>query len=222
MSIILDSSFTPPPDSTATVEFTEYLRLVRPYTPGAPDVAVVNALRDASREFFERTHAWTRNIAYTVTATEGQSTFALGLPSGQEGVKLLAAKVNSRPVRLVADEDKDHQSQTPSEFEVQLLEDMATVYVQPTLATGARLNIRVTIRPSFTATTIGAAVGNKYAKSISYGAVAILTAEKDKAYSDPQLAMANAEMFESAITRALVQKYTGHARTQSRSYPSYF
>lgn len=83
--------------------WADFLPRMVDHLPGCPEFSMLEAVRDAAIEFFERTRVWKRENVTLATTVAGQGTYFLDiddLPEGAALTHLHAAWVGTEPVTI--------------------------------------------------------------------------------------------------------------------------
>lgn len=196
------------------------LPMVLPHVGGAPDIAVVNALRQAAIQFCAESHAWqTRTDPIKLAANV--SRYEVDLEPGTLMHTITAAYIDGRRLTLAAPADFMEPRSGPPELVTS--RDATTVDLYPTPAvTAGLLVLDVTLMPSQTATTIDDAILAQHAQAIARGAAGRLQREPGKPYTDFAQADVNDNFLRAAIVRERTRAFHGHSRSRRVVPPLYF
>lgn len=194
---------------------------VLPELPGAPLPMVDHWLRNAAIEFCERSKAWVVDLA-SIDAVAGQMAYALPLPTGTELVEIKAAlflgeKITPKAPGYLSGKYGDWRMEigTPAHYTHQSTDAVLLVPAPADAAVGA-IKIKTAIRPSPTATGVDDWFFNKFRIAISAGCKAMMMAMADKPWATVDLAVANAGLFEAAITKATGAAANGFTTARPR------
>lgn len=198
-----------------------------PQLPGCPDPLIEHELLRACQTFFEKTRAWQETQAL-VAVSANQTTFAIAPSDGtQELVRLEKAWLDSKPLGVVSakfmDDEygDDWRTHTGAvDRVVQVSPGTGIFYPIPLAASTVGLKLRLSVKPSDTATGIPDEQFAKHKDALACGALARLMAHAKKPWSDQNMAMVKAAVFEAAIGRANVDaaRSFGSARVASRPH----
>lgn len=152
------------------------------------------------------------NVA-SVTDGLMRTNYAIALPTDAVLVKILRATSEGEKVNIVTpDEGEDMRDDGIGNDSV-WSEDLMTVDVAPTPTTvGVRIDLKVALRPSETATTLPAEITNQHAQAIADGALAGLLNITGTTWRDESRALLAGERFERAIDRAGRRAAKGYGR----------
>lgn len=197
---------------------SSFLPLVAPFVPGASDIAIRNAARNAAIDFCQRTLALQRTLA-SVNTVASQSDYTL-VQSGEVVAKLMHVTLSGEPLVAVTESELDAEP-SGTTAEAPRLALMAgpmklRLYPTPTVA-DLPIVARAAMRPARAAASIDDDLFERYAQVIACGAAAWLASQAKKAYSNPNVAMEQRAMFNEGIAAAKVAVYNANARTRPRS-----
>ncbi len=150
----------------------DLLRYALPDLPGCPEFVVLDALRDAARDFCKRSR-FVRHVT-DATASPGGLVLSAPLPPGQE----VCGVVDGDGLLLNA-------------YGTLLMEEGQTRQLAAVLA----------LRPTATANDLDDRLHN-YRRAIASGAVQILAASAGKDWSNPELARYHGGLFNDAVVAA--------------------
>jgi hypothetical protein len=196
---------------------------VAPLAPGAPEPVIDFAVRQAAIEWCRRTLCVQRLLdPMNTTANSAEVVFNVG--PEEAVVKLLAARLAGQPLDLLRAEDLDDSLQHAPGIPrgVYCADGARSMYLHPAPSQAMPLQVRVALRPSTSATSLDDALADAYATELAHGAAALLCAQRERAYTNPQAAAGHRVTFEDAITKARVRAFQGNARSQPRVRPMLF
>jgi hypothetical protein len=198
--------------------------LVMPWAPGAAEINVDAALRQAAIEFYKRSLAWWKTLDRTVTAANEAEVDCDDLTADQSIVKLLSVKLDGRPLDLIRADDLDGLDDTgPSAPTRAYKQGSRTIALYPVPASaGLYVTVRAALMPSQASTGLPDDLYEQDAEAIAAGALKRLCSQPGQSFSNPGMAVDKGLAFEAAITAAKVRAYTGDARTSARVVASYF
>lgn len=210
--------------------FDDLLPQVLPDVAGCPDLAAVNALRNAAIEFCSKTHAWNAVLA-GIALVDGTQAYTIPAQGdGARGVAVLWGWCNGRevkgaPLSEIMAAMPDWQTAigpTPIYLSQAAGADGVTVYPSPMNSNGALLQLRVAFAPGLTSTGVPDAVGNDYFETIVAGAKARLMLTAGKAWSNPAMGVLAAQKFASDLVdvriRVLHDMSVGSLTVQARPF----
>ena len=197
---------------------------VLPEVPGAAEVVVVNAIRNAAIEFCEKSLILTRDHD-PVDVQTGVVDYDLSPPSGYVVVKVMRAWLENSPLTpLAPDVVRDasvynrlfssYQSQasTPNAF-LQKEERTVSVWPVPDKDYPSGLTMRVALKPSRASETIDNVILEDYAEAIASGALSRLMMSAGKPYTNVEMAAVHKGLFQQAINLARQRATHGQVRS---------
>jgi hypothetical protein len=185
--------------------FTDLL----PQLPGCPDPQIEHELLRASQEFFARSRAW-QVIQAAVPITANQTTLdIIPTDAGQELVRVEGAWLDGTRLKVYGVGDMDHaftddwQTHTGATSTlVQITPGTVLMYPIPIAASSTGLKLRLSVKPSETATGLPDDQFVKYRDPLAAGARARLMLQDGKKWSNPNLGALNAAVFDAAVNAA--------------------
>lgn len=195
---------------------------VYPSVPGAPDVALLDAIRQASIEFAEKTHAW-QDVLAGINIVANTHTYTIPTVTDRASDGIVDAWHDGQlldptsPDVLTANETNWTTMTGTPKWYYQPTQDVVRLVPNPTAALTAGLVLRVEFKPSQTATTIPDHFYNHYAKDIANGAIAALLMVPDKPWTNFKLAVAKRLQFDEAIASANVRSAKGFTKAPKRA-----
>lgn len=169
---------------------------VTPYVTGCPDPMIVQALRQAAREFSEYTRDYRETLSVTLAADT--ATYDVGAMVSEGAMFLRIERVirnsDGEPVTpfKAADYDVDRpgwEIETgPAVCSYTLADPVGVVRVYPIPDDDIddTLSVTVSLMPTISASTILDRFGNQHAEYLGYGAAGILMLQPQKPWSNPQ------------------------------------
>jgi len=209
--------------------WTAFLPQVAPTTYGAPEIMQVEAIRNSAIEFCEKSLAWQVNqdpytIPTTILNTDPQIPF--NTDAGILVHKVLNGRLQGFGVaQLTAQTPEWCDYNYPGWLDGAQLGKPSNIcqispdaWVPVPAATGGPWTaiLRVAYKPSRDSTTGPDFLFNDYYEDIASGAIARLCAMPKKLWSETQLAMTHAAIFEEAIQRAKMRAARGFGRGRPR------
>lgn len=179
----------------------QFYPLVLPDVIGCPDPMLAMAVRNAAREFCERTgiiFEWCDPVAADGTT----NLFDFDISTGQELVKVIRAIVDDveYPVFSYKDLPSDWQSSEPASIGHKVIQlDQENYRVYPIPSSGSIITLMVATKPTMTATSGADDLLNLYGETIAYGAKARLMMIQKQSWTDYALAKFNRDQFNSEI-----------------------
>lgn len=205
-------------------EFTESFDAILKDTlvdlPGAMRTVALRELRQACREFFERSGAWTKTLT-SVDAPADETAIALDTGDVESEVAtVLYVAYNGKvlikmPERPVADSTSD----SPYGWFVSSDTNEITLYPYLQNAQTGVLTVRVTLTPAADTDALPRQVTSKWFDAIVAGFLARMYAHPNKPYSAPGAVGMYRQIFIREIGRFAADRKTGHNNSQNWAYP---
>lgn len=202
--------------------WAEFYDSLLPDVPGCTPAMANVALRHASREFCERTLAW--SVWLDPQGTNAVSPeYDFEIDQTQEVVKLLAATLDGIPVTVLSVNDLPaNWRERPCGARGVFTEDRRAFTVLPQPAAGLKLRTRVALKPSMTSAGVEEAFFAQFVEDICAGAKARLMASPKKPYSDPTLSGMHRGTFDRRCDQVAVQVAKSFSRAPRRTKPNFF
>lgn len=185
---------------------------------GCPIPMVDQALRNAAREFCQRTKAWTE-WADTFTAPGGTNRFNFVVPDGAELVSARRASVDGVYLDVLASDSLpgDWQQGYDTGPEKSLVHiDTVEYLLYPRPSAGAVIAIEMALQPSITATSVGDVILAQHAEAIAWGAKYRLLSKPGKDWTDTATAAQARAEFERSVHHAANTAFRQKAPDQHR------
>lgn len=189
--------------------------------PGVSQDVALNAIRNAAIEFCEKTSCWVVNAA-PITSIAAQAAYSFVPDVGTEvagieqawynGVKIehrsatqLEAEVSLPQTTFVAGVQWNKQTGTPKYYTMERPDQFILVPYPDTGITSA-IEMKLSIKPSRTATVIEKWVIDKHFETLAHGAKYKLFAMHAKPWSSADQSIYHRSEFEKGVTSASSQK----------------
>jgi hypothetical protein len=170
---------------------SQFYPFIEPEVMGCPYVVIDHHLRQALREFCDRTGVW-QEWADALTLDGTTLTFDADLSSGQELVNVVRATLNGVDIDVLAGSGLpgDWDQAAPAKLTKNTLVhfDSAQFMVFPTPTAGDVLRVLQALQPSLAATQVGDVLLNRWADEVATGCKARLMAMLGQSWSNPTLA----------------------------------
>lgn len=171
------------------------------YTTGLPNPVIDHHIRLACIDFCTRAMVW-RQTLDDVPTVSGQRTYDFPFDTRQELVQLVSASLNGEDLDLVGLDAIDAKGFTDCRTQALYAVDrLQFALTELPAASGLTIKVKVTLKPSLTATGVSDDVFATYAQAISKGALATLMLLPGET-SSPGLSDRMSGQFEQAITDA--------------------
>lgn len=205
--------------------FKAMLPKVQPSCAGCGSPMAVEAIRQAVTEFCQRTKAW--QASATITFIADQPEYALTLPANTVLVDVVKCLYNedSLPIspNTETELDKRHagwrqaKAQRPAFYYLPNLSTIRFVDM-PSEAKINAVTLRVSVKPTNGATAFDTELYDQYADALAAGAKASLMLMPNKEWTNPELALVNAGIFDSMVSK--VQRRVFKSNTRTNMYAS--
>lgn len=184
--------------------------------PQCPQIVAIDAIRQAARDFCERTFAW----HYTqdpVSIYPNEPEYELEPPAGAEVVRVLQAWLSDVPIPVRSTTELDRVYRTGSwmtakgspRHVVNLSRRVARLVPIPEERVTSGLRLRIAIKPDITATEICDEVFEQHRDAIAAGARARLQLMPSQPFSDAKQGAVDRALFEGAVADELIQFWRG-------------
>lgn len=177
--------------------------------PGVPQNVALNAIRNAAIEFCDRTLCWVVD-ADPISSVAGQSIYQFEPENGSEVAGVIQAYYNSvRIDPMTADQlgneySRDpwnEQTGVPRYYLIEQPDEFVLVPI-PDESVDSGIKMRVSLKPTRTASGMERWVIDKYFDTLAHGAKAMLCAMHKKPWTDPGQANFHTGRFERGIIAA--------------------
>lgn len=199
---------------------SQFLPLVAPFAPGAPDAAISAAARYAAIEFCARTLVLQRTMP-DIASVADQAAYT-PVQSGECIAKLLSVKFGGEPLELLDFASADDlpgdttSGETQPAYATLSAPMQITLYAAPTVSDTV-IKVRGAMQPALLATAIDDGLFERYALVMAHAAVARLLGNPKAAYFDAQGSLTAWAQFMEGVGRAKVGAYYSNARSRPRS-----
>ena len=198
-----------------------FLNLLLPYVPGAPDIAAMNALRRTAIEFCSRTMVWrTMQTADMVAAT---SAYTVASDTDANVNKVLAVSVSGlwlEPIQVDEmtriDNWNTQTAATPSRYYL-TQPGVVNLWPIPTASVTGGLLFQTVEQPSIMCSTVPDFLYNQYGQAMIDGALAVLLSTPAQQWTNPDLAVWHRQQFENQIGVTMQVSSEGFGRTPVRA-----
>lgn len=193
--------------------------LIAPRVPGAPAVAISAAALEGAIEFCSRTLTLQRKLT-AVPTVANQAAYTL-TQAGEVVEKLLAAKLDGKPLRLPRqsdlDEDADVTLSAAAPCDLLLTGTMQVTLTPPPALANLSLVVRAAMRPSQAATTVDDVLYERHAQAIADWALHKLkSASAESPYYDAKGSELAMVRFIEAVGREKAKVLRERARSKAR------
>lgn len=217
-----------------TVDLKEWAHYILPDIPTAPMPAIISNVRDAARDFCERTLLWTYPLARMSTVI-GQQDYTLTIPAATYGAIISVddvkykrtGELDTQFVTLdpLSENNRDLVNTgswkfvtgpDPKEYWADIIDKNLHLLPIPTTASTLGLLVRVNLKPTFDCTTVPEFLHEDYALIIAEAALSYLFNNKSMEWYDPNQAAAHEAKFVNGCNNAKTKKITGATKRPLR------
>jgi hypothetical protein len=196
--------------------FEDMLSRVLPYVRNCPPQTAIFHLREAARDFFQRTLAWRSDLPRLSTVV-GQASYSMVIPQETTVAKLLAYAIDGQRNDVIDAELGMQLQLEEAGTQMAWSEDRSTVSINPApLVAGVGLDFRVALKPSEDASAIPGAMVNHYIDNLADGAIARLLEMPGCDWTDPKTAPTYRGKYELAVARVSRMSAKGFSRPAAR------
>ena len=211
--------------TTSYVSITKFLPEVLPYVRDCPEIAAINAIRNAAIEFCAESLIW-RYEADGISLEDGVAEYAIGYPLQSEVVTIVAANLGTKPLMPRNEEELAQilgadwrTKEGPVQYVMHDDPNLVRVAWVPDQNYTDQLKLIVALQPSRTATTLPKFLLDRWVEEIAMGAKARLHDTPAQPYYDLDAALRFRVWFKSAYGKAKIVANRGHGRTTLRVRP---
>lgn len=203
--------------------YEDFFPYVLPEVPGANELIVQQAVRNACIEFCEKSLVLTRDHD-PITVVPGIVDYDLEPPTGYLVVKVQKAWMENNPINPLAPDFvseaatynrlfKSYESapSTPQHY-LQKDERSISVWPVPDKKYQNGLTLRVALKPTRASTEIDDVIFEDYAETIAHGALYRLMMSSGKPYSNEKMAAVERGLFDQGVNVARSRMAHGHVR----------
>jgi hypothetical protein len=184
--------------------------------PGCTYFMAENELRQAAREFCERSQAWRARME-PITTVAGRRLYSFDYNSRYDVCKVIGASLDGQYIHIMLPGDEIQAGASGL-----LALNQRDFELYPTPAGGLTLQISAILKPSMTAQGLDDALYAEYAPAIAQGAKARLFIQANQQYTNPGAAAACRETFDQQVGRATIRAAKAYSRAPLRTRASFF
>lgn len=185
------------------MKFRDLADMVMPEVPGCPMFQIEKAAREAAIQLFSRADLY-RAEPEVITVTG--SDYQLSAPVGAEPCRVMEITHNGQALKKVASEQDIYamlDRGTPAKPTHYYQRDNDTVIFAPAPDAPYQLRLFLSLKPSSTATAIPDGIGKEHRKLLAMGTKAELMLMGNQPWTNPQLGVANKQMFDRGVSNAI-------------------
>lgn len=185
--------------------------------PGCSDMLAIDALRKAAIQICERTNAWRE----TVTQSTSSQEVDIDVPAHGRAISIQRVFADGELISPITPEQADpfEEAGAPRGY-YRISDNVIALFPAPDVSVS--LTIDACYAPTSTAVTIPDDLGERCRMAIIWGALAYLLAIPGQAWTQPALAGAYTQMFDSAVDKIGFQDARGRVRATVRTRASFF
>ena len=203
---------------------SDFHDLLLPELPGCTVAMVNKNLREAAREFCDRTGLWRQSLT-AIDTVAAQATYALATPTDSQLVRISEITVNSLLLWRLSRRERADWSELCPKYDLDeppfvLSAGLTTITLDrdeiPTASVVGGLVVEATLTPTPTAATLPDFLLSKYSEAIRYGTLSRLMKMK-KPWGDRPLAMDYQTRWNQALNFGGYQAEVGNTRRPLRT-----
>lgn len=207
------------------VRYEEFLPEVLPYLPDCPQNVAVNALRNASIEFCDRSGWWLYEHP-DVPTTGDEGRYPLDLPDYTQACRVHQAWHDEQPltpysedaIRRLFHYDWRSARGNPG-YILSLTSQEVAIVPAPTPTMAGTLKMIVALRPTRDSFDIDETVYQRWVETIATGARARLLNIPNQTFHDPVASMQARTVFNAGVSEAYRERLRGMQRSIARVKP---
>lgn len=187
---------------------TAFLSEVMPSVPGCPHPVAINAVRSAARELCEKAPIW-KNTPTAINVVAGTMEYAFAPATGTLVAGVVFAAYNGNEIFPKTEQQLDAidpawrtTSSGDPKYYTQLSQRQIALVPKPGTTLSGGLVLRVSLKPSPTATTVDDSVYEEWREEIAAGALARLMMMPNKPWTNQDEAVFQAGLFMNGIRKA--------------------
>ena len=199
----------------------DFMPYVLPDVPGCPEIAAVQAVRNAAIEFCERTMLLQRDHD-PITVVAGVVDYDFDPPTGYLVTKVMRVWFQKNELTPTVPDDVNNPTvynslaapvtaAMPRNY-IQKDERTFSLYPTPDTTAPNALTLRVALKPTRDSTSGDDVLYEDWVETIASGAKARLLSQNGRPYANGPLSGMHGAVFNHGINRALVRGYKGHTR----------
>jgi hypothetical protein len=210
----------------ADVAWSDWFKDLLPHVPGCPNILAAHELLRAAQALLVQSRAWqVTQTEVPIDAAQAMETIAV---AGAQLVRIEKAWYDGIRMDIRTTEELDAQfsddwqihTGTPKAL-LQITPGVVQFYPIPDVAATTGLKLRVSLKPSDTATGLPHDIAIKYREPILAGAKARLMVYPNKPWSNDKLAMFNAGIFDNGVGTATIEAARSFGRGRIASRPKW-
>lgn len=203
-----------------TVSYDLFLPEVLPYVPDCPQIAAVNAIRNACIEFCNRTLYWQEDLD-PLPIVANVSNYPIDTPRGTVFIDLIEAWNDGMALRAASVEELSRKFrgvdwrtfQGQPLYVTRIISSELLLVPQPSATVQNALTMRVAVAPDRDSTTVSEDIYQNYLETIAKGARARLHSTPGQPFFDMGLSQLMAQRFRAECTDARIEVSRGLSRS---------
>lgn len=206
-------------------DIEDFISLVTPYAPSAPEPVVLRALRDAAVRFCERTRMWRVRDQFT---TSGAFPEPISMHEDAVLYEIESCSLDGRNLDPIALDHLDVERPGWRDDDIGA-SGLARWFVSPELGTvqavprsSGVLAVQVICKPKAGAATLPDFLFDLHREEFAHGAAARVLMTPSETFANPQLAAVLESKFEGRMTIIRNATARGQQKAPRRTKPQYF
>lgn len=200
---------------TTPVAISSLYPQIRRYAPGCPDPILLAEIRDAAREFCQRSR-WLRQTLIMDTLVDENTYELVPEDTSVEVIGIKAMEYDGEPLTPGKPEEHPHESGVPKYFFYYPASDFILMPTPDTAETQI-LNINMIVQPITTATTLPDTLTQGHERTLVFGALSRLLMMPGSAWENQSLADAYEARFHNRVEGAKAQADMTHHQKAFRT-----
>ncbi len=187
-----------------TIPVTDFIREVMPFLPGVPEFEAEYRLKQAMREFCQRSKIWRQRNTTMVTTVLGQQEYPAGLPSGVELAGIVSAWMGGTELGIMfpGDEDNIPPGETADTPDIGVINFDTVILSALPQAAGVAVVGTIALAPNEASTTCPAFLFDRWRDAIRDGCLARVMLQVGKPWSNPGQGVMHAVQFDDDCREA--------------------
>ena len=210
------------------VPYDAFLQEVLPYVPECPELEAINAIRNTIIEFCTKSVWYVNEQTFDLSALQDDYTLPT-LPFGTEMVAIQDVWYDNLHIKPKSADDLKRLfgfdwrvlAGRPAYY-TQLVPGTIRVCPMPLLSETAAISLIISLKPTRDSTSCDGTIYDRWLEGIAYGAKARIMSLPQQPFTDPQTAMVNKAMFNTAIGEARIERNRGMTRATLHVRPPKF
>lgn len=203
----------------ASTKYSDLFPSVLTELPGVSTLQAEEKIRAAVIDLCRKAKIWTHEDDPTATMAQARS-YDINTPSGSALVEIRALHLNGKPLGATTEDDSNYRTEygTP-EFYFQVSPEFVALWPVPDAE--YLFTMDLTLAPSRTSTTFPSWIAERYHDAIVAGAKSRLMGMPGQPWSNIQLAVHYAGLFNNEVAEAKSDTARSFVRAPMRTTPHY-